>query len=114
MSAINSPFFATFGLYPLKKVAFSSDYRKPITIGNIIGWIPVIGAVIGAIRIKAGISRMAEMSRLSGEEKAFCQGLIARGIAEILCLGPLLLVTDLFFTAAREMGYVPNFFRPPL
>ena len=92
---------------PFQKGLLDEDaFPATVTLGNIIGWIPIIGAIIGTVRIIAGAmmyrAQMAKNASLRDQDTIDMGiGFIGRGIAEILCMGPLLLLADIIFTVAR-------------
>jgi len=94
----------TYGLWEidcqkLSKGLKGDAFLSAITLANVIGWIPIIGAIIGAIRIYAGVKGLQEKDP---EAQEVSKGLIARGVAEILGSGPLLCIVDIVVTIARR------------
>lgn len=106
-SIFNHPYVATLGLYTITcgpTTGPKQDYDRAVTIANIIGWIPIIGTIIGIFRLYVGVTRYNNIKNSDDpneDEMRACLGLMARGIAEILCLGPLLLLIDIIFTIGR-------------
>lgn len=106
-SIFNHPYSVTFGLYAITCDGSSAgpkqDYEKVITISNIIGWIPIIGTIVGVFRLYIGIIRYKHQnsSNPNDAEMDTCKGLMARGIGEIFCLGLLLFLIDIIFTIGR-------------
>jgi hypothetical protein len=94
-----------FGLYSLNCTQLNSNtdesLKTKVTLMNIAGWIPGIGALVGAYRIYLGASIHKESNKASVSVP-----FVARGLAEILCLGPLLMLIDVVITLARLI--IPN------
>jgi hypothetical protein len=117
VSVFNHPMTYTLGLYEIDCTALknrngpSDGFDSFITLGNILGWIPIIGSIIGAVRFGIGYNRYKKASASVHsvnltEEKEAMKGLMYRGIAEVLCLGPVLLLVDIIATIARK--YLPT------
>jgi hypothetical protein len=111
VSILYQPMTYTLGLYEInctelrERVGPSDGYDSMVTIGNIIGWIPIIGAIIGAIRFAIGYRRYKEIGDKPGEEmeREAMVGFMIRGMAEICCAGPLLMIIDIIVTIARQI-----------
>jgi len=107
-SIVNHPCAIPFGLHSFTCEELKDGVEKlPAlgdetgTIGNIISWIPVIGAIIGAIYIYAGYKMYSE-ENAEEDQKKIGTAAIGRGVAAILCMGPLLMIADIAMTIARQ------------
>ena len=97
MVATVSPSFY-FGFHTTKtcKNEFPThNNAKGNNVGNILGYIPVIGILIGAVRIDT-----ARRENLSMATKVT---MIVRGILEIMGLGLLFLIPDLIVSIGRHL-----------
>jgi len=109
-SVFNSHRAYTLGLYEIHCNMFcarkiqNSDCDSWVTMGNIIGWIPIIGLIIGMIRFTIGYQRYTDVASKSypmDEEREAMKGFMIRGTIEMFSLGPLLMIVDLIVTVAR-------------
>ncbi|HEY4831779.1 MAG TPA: hypothetical protein VIH61_04375 [Waddliaceae bacterium] len=102
---IHHPLALSFGLYRIKCAEVKCEVNlTTITVGNVAGWIPMIGTIIGAIHVIAGMLKYCEVKSQAmphqGDLDA-AKGMIGRGIAEFVGMGPLLALVDLTLTVAR-------------
>jgi len=105
---ITHPASAVFGLHGIDCKTLSSkgwqhddSFTSVLTLANIISWIPVIGAIIGAIRVYVGVQVLQDKD-VDDDGRAIGNAFIGRGVTEILCLGPLLMVVDVIMAIARK------------
>jgi hypothetical protein len=105
-SPIYHPAALAFGLHGCscqkKKDANWKQTGAALTLFNIISWIPIIGAIIGAFRVYQGIQGYRETPKDMKGIRQICQAVIARGIAAIVGLGPLLMIIDIVIAIARK------------
>ena len=95
----HNPNLRNFGLHShdFSDPEFLNEYHEEgdIKLWNrlhMLGWFPGIGLLVGSIHVYLGMDE---------EEEGY--SLIGRGIAEILCLGPLLFLFDLIVTLGRYL-----------
>lgn len=120
VSVLYHPASTTFGLYDLacenlcKGIHHEDAFTSWVTLKNIFSWFPLVGAIIGGLRLYEGINTYKEVK--TRDEKSLAIGLIARSIVEIVtlgCAGPLLFIVDMIFVIGRcclkplETKYVP-------
>ncbi len=92
------------------RIGFSPK-MNPSTASNLLriaGWIPGIGIITGAYRLYAIFKSNDNVDVENGCHQ-WTQ--VGRAVAEILCLGPLLMIADIAFTAMRStsvLGCFPN------
>jgi len=101
VNVIQHPASEAFGLYSfdLKKIAGNDDKSAAVqmTVINIAGWLPLFGSGAGIYRLYA----VSKLNAQSKEDKIYLNSMIVRSVAEILFLGPLMMIIDIIITIAR-------------
>ncbi len=96
-----------FGDTKKVKIGFLPE-MNPSTASNLLriaGWIPGIGIITGAYRLYAIFKGH---NNVDTDHGCHVWTQVGRAVAEILCLGPLLMIADIAFTAMRSTCYAPS------
>lgn len=99
------PLEATFGYFISvdSKTETMTKMRRNINLMNGLGYIPVIGTIIGIARVIFFGKFIPEYRHYSGSEKKFACFQVARGYVEMFSLGAVFLIPDLIITINREL-----------
>lgn len=102
-----------FGFHTIDENLFSPDdysftesYYDAQNILNILGWFPVVGSVVGAIRVgSTGVMWVGddESHRYSHRKYFGVSG--ARGVVEFFSLGWVFIIPDVIATASKRRHF---------
>jgi hypothetical protein len=100
-----SPLEATFGYF--NSLCSTTEHMKKmhrnINLMNGLGYIPIIGTIIGIARIFFFSQFIPKNKHYSKNELAFSCLQVGRGCIEMFSLGAIFLIPDLIFTINREL-----------
>lgn len=99
------PFEATFGYFNTAYIREENVKKthRIINLMNALGYVPILGTIIGIARIVFFQKPNADGESYSRKEKSFSRFQIARGCIETLSIGIILIIPDIIFSINRAL-----------
>jgi hypothetical protein len=72
-------------------------------LANVVGYLPIIGTIVGLVRMIFTLYNIFSNDTLENEQKEFYRAQIYRGSVEFLSLGIMFIVSDIIVTRARNL-----------
>ena len=90
-------------LYSGDDLSFGESYYDAQNVLNVLGWFPLLGTVIGTIRVVGtGIMYLSDAESFRHEHKKYYTVSVIRGIVEMFSLGFIFLIPDLIASFRRK------------